>query len=294
MTGAAKARAFLRSASPGTSKTEVAKLFKCSRSALYHEEKQRQKNEGLRDDITPIMAKHPAYGYRRVADELGMLKQKNRVQRVMQHYRLQARIQRKKRKRPKNSDSERAPTPNLMERMCPLVPNFMWAGDFTEFQLSRRRKIYLATVLDVFTREVIGWSIGRYHTAALVIEALEDAFRKRGIAPAIFHSDQGSEYTSHECTFWLVSHGIRPSWSPKGKPWKNGRKESFYSNFKLEIGDMRKVTATPDFHDAVNRQMYYYNHERLHSKLHMPPHSFFLKHQGRARRSAPWDATSLD
>lgn len=293
MSASAKARTFLASASPGTNRKDVSKHFKCSVSSLYYKERQQPKDDELRDRIIPIMRDNPAYGYRRVADALGMTKQKNRVARVMRRFRLQPQVQRKKKKRPRNTGPKPPPVPNYMERICPIVPNYMWAGDFTEFFISRRRKIYLATVIDTCTREIVGWNIGRHHSAALVIEALEDAFRKRGVAPAIFHSDQGSEYTSHECRFWLVNHGVVQSLSPPAKPWKNGGKESFYSHFKLELGDMKRIAFIPDFYEAISRQIYYYNNVRIHSRLHMAPHAFFLKHQHRGKRGTPWSATDL-
>ncbi len=291
MSAAARARAFLRSASQETSKTETAKLFGCSRQALYGKGLMDLKDEELRERILPVMDENPAYGYRRVAIDLR--EPKNKVQRVMAKFGLMARIQRKKRKGQQNQGPPRIVPSNLMSRLCPIVPNFMWAGDFTEFLLWRRRRIFLATVIDVFTREIVGWNIGQHHTAGLVIEALEDAFKRRGIAPCVFHSDQGSEYTSWECAFWIASHSVCPSWSPKGKPWVNGRKESFYSHFKLEIGDMGKVGSIPDFYEAVSRQIRYYNQKRIHSRLKMSPSQFFDKHKGRASRSVLWDQSLL-
>ena len=285
------ARAFLASASPDTSRMEVAEKFGCSRSSLYYIPKQVPKDEELRDRIKNVMQDNPAYGYRRVAMALNLWP--NQVHRVMKRYHLQPRIQRKRRKYEQNKGEEPHHAPNLMAFLSPCVPNFMWAGDFTHFELTRRRMIYLATVIDVYTRQIIGWNIGRHHTAALVIEALEDAFRTRGMTPCIFHSDHGSEYTSHECVLWLTSHGVKVSLSPKGKPWNNGKKESFYNNFKLELGETKRIDTIPDFHDAVTRQMYYYNHKRIHSKIEMAPQAFFLLHQHRGKRSAPWDASLL-
>jgi transposase InsO family protein len=289
MSGAA--RAFLASASPGTSRAEIAKKFGCSRSSLYYKPKQPAKDEELRARIASVMSENPAYGYRRVALALELYP--NTVHRVMKRFHMQPRIQRKRRKPRTNTGESLAPTPNLMKIMSPIVPNFMWAGDFTEFYISHGKKIYLATVIDVFTRQIIGWSIGRHHTAGLVIEALEDAFRHRGMTPAVFHSDQGSEYTSNECIFWLVSHNIRPSWSPKAKPWNNGKKESFYSQFKLELGETNRIGNTPDFYDAVNKQIHYYNHKRIHGIIRMIPEAFFQKHRHRAQHSVPWNACHL-
>jgi putative transposase len=83
--------------------------------------------------------------------------------------------------------------------------------------------VYLATVMDSFTREVVAWQLGWHHTSQLDVDALVEAVRKRGRVPQLFHSDQGSEYTSQACVQWLVRQQILPSNSPKGKPWNNGR-----------------------------------------------------------------------
>lgn len=147
--------------------------------------------------------------------------------------------------------------------------------------------MYLATVMDFATREVLAWQLGLHHTAQLVIDVLEEARRKRGRTPKFFHSDQGSEYTSHACLSWLVRHRIKPSNSPKGKPWHNGRQESFYSTFKLEFGRPHIYQTIEALIEALGRYVHYYNTKRIHSALKMPPRVFYETKAWRKRTKKP-------
>lgn len=110
-----------------------------------------------------------------------------------------------------------------------------------------------------------------------MIDVLSEAKRKREASPELFHSDQGSEYASAECLEWLITHGIKPSHSPKGKPRHNGRQESFVSAFTFEFGKTQHFPTIEKLIEAIGRHMHYYNTERIHSALKMPPQKFFLK-----------------
>ena len=96
--------------------------------------------------------------------------------------------------------------------------------------------VYLATVLDAYTREIIGWNFGVRHNSQLVTEALRVALSRRSKPPEIFHSDQGSEYRSKDLNEILIAQNIQASMSAKSSPWQNGKQESFYQKFKLELG----------------------------------------------------------
>ena len=149
----------------------------------------------------------------------------------------------------------------------------LYAGDFTYIPWDNGF-VYVATVLDVFTREIVGWHIGLHHTTALITEAFLDAVRRTGAAPHIFHSDQGSEYVSGAYESLLESYGTTPSHSRKGSPWQNGFQESFYSNFKLELGDIRRFEHVGQLIEAVHQQIDYYNNRRIHSAHEMPPATY--------------------
>lgn len=222
------------------------------------------------------LTEHPAYGYRRIALHLKI--NKKRAQRVMALYGLRPAYTQK---RPKyGRKTSVSGVPNRTQGISPIQPNVIWAGDFTELSYGGR-KLFLATVIDRYTREVIAWQLGLHHTTRLILDVLEEAQRKRGATPHIFHSDQGSEYTAHACIEWLTRHHILPSHSPKAKPWKNGHQESFYNRFKLEFGKPSRHKTIELLIEAIGRYIHYYNTRRIHSALKMPPRAYFLQEMQR-------------
>jgi transposase InsO family protein len=98
-------------------------------------------------------------------------------------------------------------------------------------------KNHIATVMDLYTREILGWQVAWHHTTDIIVKAFEDAVRKRQCAPYIFHSDQGSEYVSGDYAELLRSKQVLPSFSRKSSPWENGHQESWNGHFKLELGE---------------------------------------------------------
>ena len=107
--------------------------------------------------------------------------------------------------------------------------------------------------------------------------ALEDALKTHK-APEIIHSDQGSEYDSEDFTRFVVLIGAKVSISDKGSPWQNGYKESFYSHFKGEAGDLNRFETLGELIEYIYQQIYYYNHNRIHSILKMTPVEFRQRH----------------
>lgn len=104
-----------------------------------------------------------------------------------------------------------------------------------------------------------------------------EAVVKRGKLPQYFHSDQGSEYQSEEHLSLLEKMGVEISMSKKGSPWQNGYQESFYSQFKLELGGLNHLRNDGEIAEAIYRQIYYYNHLRIHTAIKMPPRRFYLE-----------------
>jgi putative transposase len=254
-----------------TSKAALARSLGVSRSSLYYRPRRPAKDEVLREKILTVMADNPAYGSRSVGWALG--RNRKPIQRIKQLYHLYPRIRRKGRYQRFSREITPAPIPNRLKDLCPIQPDAIWVGDFTHLWF-HGRYIYFATVLDYFTREVIAWQLGLHHTSRLVIDVLEEGKRKRETTPQLFHSDQGSEYTSQDCVRWLLHHRIMPSNSPKGKPWTNGRQESFYSSFKLEFGKPSTHPTIEALTEALGRHIHYYNSRRIHSALHMAPRQF--------------------
>jgi putative transposase len=254
------------------SKVALARSLGISRSSLYYKPTQPLKDMDLRDRILATLTEHPAYGHRRIALSLGT--GKNRIYGVMVKFGIAPKVKHRKPKYGRNKSA--SGIPNRTQGISPVAPNVIWVGDFTEL-FFHGTKFSLATVIDRFTREVIAWQIGLHHTTQLILDVLEEAVRKRDATPYIFHSDQGSEYTSHACMQWIIDHRILPSPSPKAKPWKNGHQESFYDKFKLEFGKPSRHQTIERLIEAIGRYIHYYNTRRIHSALKMPPRTFYQK-----------------
>lgn len=250
-------------------KTALAKELGISRASLYYKPKKPPCDEEDKNKIIAVMAEHPAYGSRRVAIALGVNRKK--TQRFMQGHGLKPRVRRGFRLT-KPDDQGRPDTliPNILKNLCPIRENVVWAGDFT-YLWHIDRFWYVATVIDVHTREIVGWHVANHHTNALIMEAFKDATRRTDSSPQWFHSDQGSEYVSGAYESLLDLYGTTASQSRKGSPWQNGFQESFYSGFKLELGDIRRFAHVGELIEAVHGQITYYNNRRIHSALDMPP-----------------------
>ena len=253
-------------------KKALAKELRISRSSLYYKPKKPPCDEEDKAKIQSVMAEHSAYGHRRVALALGMNHKK--TQRLMRKYGLKPKLRRGFRL-VKTDDLGKPETrvENVLKLCCPVQPHIVWAGDFT-YLWFQDRFWYVATVIDVYSREIAGWHIANHHTTALIIDAFQDAVRRTGQSPMYFHSDQGSEYVSGAYESLLGQHGTTPSHSRKGSPWQNGLQESFYSNFKLELGNPKQFNHIGQLIEAIHRQIRYYNNERIHSALKMPPVAF--------------------
>jgi len=251
-------------------KTELARKLGISRGLLYYQPKLPAKDLKLKAKIEKVMRKHDAYGHRRIAWELKV--NKKRVKRVMKLFDIKVKRQRKKPFKPKDINQTPSTIPNLVTGLSIETPNQVWVSDFTYLPYFGRF-IYLATVEDVFTRRVVGWAVAKRHCKELVAYALLDAIENQPL-PGIIHSDQGSEYRSEDYLNLLKSLGIKSSMSQKSSPWQNGYQESFYSGFKLELGHPEIYPTLGELVEAIARQIYYYNHERIHTALRCPPETF--------------------
>lgn len=255
-----------------TTKVALAKKLGVSRSSLYYKPKKPPEDEELKSKIVAVMNEHPAYGHRRISIELQV--NKKAIVRVMRKSGLKPRLRRGFRHvKPDDLGRPETRVINILKLLCPLRPNVVWAGDFTYFWFMDRFW-YLATVIDVRTREIVGWHVANHHTTALIIEAFQDAVRRTKFAPTWFHSDQGSEYVSGGYESLLREHGTIPSQSRKGSPWQNGYQESFYANFKLELGDIKRCFHVGELIEAIHQQIDYYNNRRIHLALKMSPMKF--------------------
>ncbi|MFH1357403.1 MAG: IS3 family transposase [bacterium] len=256
-------------------KAELARKMKISRGSLYYRPKKPSEDKELKTQILSVLGNHPAYGHKRIAIELKI--NKKRILRVMNIFSIRPRIMRGKPTKPEDRGNLPTKTPNVAKTICPIASNVLWVGDFTYLPW-HGGFVYVATVLDVYTREIIGWHIGLRHTTDLVVRAFIDAMKRTGTRPQIFHSDQGSEYVSGEYEKLLKNLNVIPSNSKKSCPWENGYQESFYSGFKLELGNPKQYITLGELIEAIHRQICYYNQNRIHTSLKMPPERFRLQY----------------
>jgi len=134
-------------------------------------------------------------------------------------------------------------------------------------------KVYLSTILDLFTWQLVGVQVAVRKGAALSVTTLGNALL-RYPAPVMLHSDSGKEYEAHAFVEMLEAYGITISRSAPGCPWENGYQESFYDKFKVDFGDPNRFETLGELVAAIYRTVWEYNHERIHSALKMPPAVF--------------------
>ena len=223
----------------------------------------------LKQQIEAVLEHDKDYGYRRVADALS--RNRKVIQRVMQKFGIKAyrRRGRKWRSKPKAVVIQ---YPNLLRKVTPCYPGHVWVADFTYLPFARKF-VYLATVMDVFTREVVGWSLMTNHSLPLVQQALFCALLHR-TRPDIFHSDNGSEYNAEEFVDALKEIDTRISRITPGCPWENGYQESFYGRIKTSLGDTNRFKSLGELVYVVHQEIHRYNTSRIHSALTMSPATF--------------------
>lgn len=147
-----------------------------------------------------------------------------------------------------------------------------WAQDFTYIKF-HGSWYYLAGVLDLKTRQIVGWRLGSSHSAELTYAAVLNALSKHG-PPAILHSDQGSEYLSYRHQELCTKLEIQLSASSRGKPWQNGFMERWFGGFKSEIGDITGLKDISELHEKIALRIFYYNTKRIHTALRMSPAAY--------------------
>lgn len=269
----------IRTLTMKVNKTKLAKELGVSRSSLYYKRKREEIDSELKRQIESVMVDHKDYGHKRIALHLKM--GHNRIRRVMKKYGLKPYRRRAKRFiKKKDQGKPKSGIPNLvkplLEKHLIIKPNQVWCTDFTYIKF-KGRFLYMATIIDLFTREIVGINISRFHNRFLVIGAVENAVVHYGVA-YIIHSDQGSEYDSAEFIVFVKIIGAKISMSEKASPWQNGHQESFFGHFKLEAGDLNRFESLGELIEYIYQQVYYYNNKRIHSVLKMTPVEFRKRH----------------
>ena len=223
--------------------------------------------------ISAVYAEHHgAYGWPRVWRELirrGIRVGKQRVQRLMQQHGIHARGKRRFRVVTTDSRHDLPIAPNLINRnFTAMAPNQAWSGDIT-YIATEEGWLFLAVVIDLFSRKVVGWSMRPDLHRSLVIDALEmGVFQRRPQRGGlVFHSDRGSQYASEGFRGVIERHGIRASMSRRGNCWDNAVTETLFGSLKVERLHGEHFQTIRQAKDAVLGWLLWYNHQRMHSTL---------------------------
>jgi transposase InsO family protein len=235
-------------------------------------------DEALLVHIRAVYAENRgAYGWPRIWRQLraqGIGVGKQRVQRLMQQHGIRARGKRRFRIATTDSRHGLPIAPNLLDRNFTVAaPNQVWVGDITYIP-SDEGWLFLAVVLDLFSRQVVGWSMRADMGGELVIDALDMAWLKRSPdskagakTELIFHSDRGSQYASYDFARMLKECGITPSMSRKGNCWDNACSETLFGSLKVERLHGEHFDTLRQAKDEVLDWLLWYNQTRLHSTL---------------------------
>src|SRR5579864_6695593 len=218
----------------------MVELGQVSRSGFYRFEakpaKGSDKDMELRDAIQRIALEWPSYGRPRITEELrrrGWTVNPKRVYRLLREDNLLC-VRKRKFVVTTDSNHGRKVYPNLAAEMVLTGVDQLWRADLTYIRL-RDEFVFLAVILDAFSRRVIGWALGRTLEDELTLAALRMALQHRNVQPGlVHHSDRGSQYASNDYTDLLKAHGIQISMSRKGNPWDNAAVESFMKTLKYE------------------------------------------------------------
>jgi len=267
-----------------------------SRGAYYRGWARRapgREETALRDAIQRLALGHRWYGYRRITALLGRegwVVNHKRVARLMREDNLLC--LRRPVFKPPTTDSRHdwRVWPNLARRLVAMAINQLWVADITYVRLAEAF-VYLAVLLDAFSRKVIGWAMADHLRAELALEALQMALDSREVIPGglVHHSDRGVQYACGDYIARLEAAGIQPSMSRVGCPYDNAMAESFMKTLKQEEVDASAYRDLDHARSAIGTFIEtVYNHQRLHSALdYLSPVEFEARPDARAAAQQP-------
>jgi putative transposase len=261
--------------------TRICQALGLSRAPYYRWKEvgpQPDQDMELRAQVQEIALEMPAYGYRRITHALrrrGVPVNHKRVLRVMREDNL---LRLRKRAFVRTTDSTHlfVVYPNLLPELTVTGLDQLWVADITYIRL-QQEFVYLAVLLDAYSRRCIGWALERYLDAELALAALQMALATRPLRPGlVHHSDRGVQYASQAYTTLLQAHGIRISMSRTGNPYDNAQAESFIKTLKYEEVHLFEYQNFAEARGRIGQFIEeVYNEKRLHSALgYRPPAEF--------------------
>ena len=246
--------------------SRICQVLDYARSSCYYQPVERDE-QVLRDAIEEIAAEYPTYGYRRVTAQLrrqGVIVNGKRVRRVMREMDLQAKTKRKKQQ---TTDSTHGflRYPNLVQEMTIMRPDQVWVADITYIRL-RHEFVYLAVIMDVFTRSIRGWHLSRSLDQQLTLIALNKALAKG--KPEVHHSDQGVQYAATAYVKVLEKTEIAISMAEVGEAWQNGYAERLIRTIKEEEVNLSDYQDYWEAYSQIGQFIeHVYMYKRIHSSL---------------------------
>lgn len=243
------------------------------------------RDQGAVQELERAHGEHPRYGVRRLAIELHWSENKTRRIRTLAGIVI-PRASKKRRTGSRANPEIAAPTNALLSfatlkdenkpqdgmDYSGMTVSGGWVQDFTYIWFNRSW-CYLAAVLDLESRQIVGWALGLSHSSDLTYKAVLDAL-SRHKSPTILHSDQGSEYLSYRHQKLCDRLNIVLSCSEKSSPWQNGFMERVFGTLKDELPPLNQLKDLAELHEAVALTIHYYNTKRIHTAFDMPPATY--------------------
>jgi transposase InsO family protein len=246
--------------------TLACEVLSFSRSSYYYQA-QAEEDTTLKAAIESVAATWPTYGSRRIQAELrrgGHIANRKRVRRLMREMGLQVRLKHKK-QHTTNSNHPFPRYPNLVESVEIVRPDQVWVADITYVHLLTE-SVYLAVLMDVFTRAIRGWYLGRNLDQELTLTALRRALKDH--RPEMHHSDQGVQYAATAYVETLDAHQVAISMAEVGAAWQNGYAERLIRTIKEEAVDLTEYCDYQDAYDQIGHFLEdVYMRKRIHSSL---------------------------